>query len=1024
MCRLRDCSVCECPDSEFPEIFKKPLSQYNPVCQEGKPQATVDRTVDTRAIRGGWTVTDNPWTSDDETDNEQFDPMGDGDGSVEVPVYYGDEDPAMWISWVEDYFTDHGFTEETKISFAYGFMEGVALLWFQESHVAFTSWNEIKIGLLQRFSKGKESVVADLTQSDEFDSKMSRWTSCLDKLEKYLLETEECLEKPSGEEKEKTAAAEVVVCQRVAEKEDLLDNIFQKEQMGVQKEPDIEKSEHVHQVFDQMPMERKVNTKKKKKKRWKTFSKIDGSESGFKLKGDTGFVELLTKRIEEHMNFYLPQVLEEHRNHREQAAKPNHVYQVFEELSQRGKKTTTKRIRKKFTKAKGFKYKAGIVKLGTSRIQMKNIHDRPDTTILVYAGKNYHLLSASQVFNKRLRGDNRLTRKKKKKPWKNHSNNYNPHGVAEGCVKSEGVMLKIVAKWWNCGLLKDSVEMGNKKTCVKMKMHHRTFNKRLLWQGYHAQQKKNMMKMEYASKGITHYLYVHQWVYEKLSLRYLTVLKKLANWRKHKFKQKRNKHEKKNKERFSRNQVVLTLNFILKFKYYEKRVQEWCKKESWKGEHVEVERKIDYTKPHRVKCKTVKLDWTKLIWLRRLNMFIRERMETVRGSQSLDMTYMTVGEMTDIIGLISWVVAYLEEHDKQMHQVILDVLKVGIRTAMEMMSWSSRKRHKFRHKRKSKLLWELMTVDKKHSMTSGKRVKFKKKYRNTWVLRTYTKEETPLGKGLMETTYFKRTWALSLGKEFAIATTRHAVCIDVNKWIQLSVLGIEELFSAGLKALDGRQGVSLEIVPLVLSAGFMGGDDSSLEIVAAMEVSANRSIQFHLPTILQVDGFAYTTASGRANEFQIVLKISVAVVSGKIEVKLMERGFLVVYLNKVAEREKEKNGMAWKIRYLEQKPWEIEMVFQLDDVTAKQIIMLPSSVSSFAENISHDEIEDMLTCETLIQARDVMLAQLKENLQVRSELNLDLEARDNLKTGHEELLLKREVMPYFECPGKLKEGVG
>lgn len=68
MCRLRDCSVCECPESEFPEPFKKPLSQYNPVCQEGKPQAAVDRTVDTRAF-SVWTVTDNPWTSEDETDN-------------------------------------------------------------------------------------------------------------------------------------------------------------------------------------------------------------------------------------------------------------------------------------------------------------------------------------------------------------------------------------------------------------------------------------------------------------------------------------------------------------------------------------------------------------------------------------------------------------------------------------------------------------------------------------------------------------------------------------------------------------------------------------------------------------------------------------------------------------------------------------------------------------------------------------------------------------------------------------------
>ena len=72
MCRLRDCSVCECPESEFPESFKKPyhhgLPSDNFMCQEGKPQATVDRTLDSKAFRG-WTETDNPWTYDDETDN-------------------------------------------------------------------------------------------------------------------------------------------------------------------------------------------------------------------------------------------------------------------------------------------------------------------------------------------------------------------------------------------------------------------------------------------------------------------------------------------------------------------------------------------------------------------------------------------------------------------------------------------------------------------------------------------------------------------------------------------------------------------------------------------------------------------------------------------------------------------------------------------------------------------------------------------------------------------------------------------
>ena len=72
MCRLCDCSVCECPENEFPEPFRKPLNQGLPsdnlVCQEGNPQSTVDRTLDSRAFRG-WIETNNPWTNDDETDN-------------------------------------------------------------------------------------------------------------------------------------------------------------------------------------------------------------------------------------------------------------------------------------------------------------------------------------------------------------------------------------------------------------------------------------------------------------------------------------------------------------------------------------------------------------------------------------------------------------------------------------------------------------------------------------------------------------------------------------------------------------------------------------------------------------------------------------------------------------------------------------------------------------------------------------------------------------------------------------------
>ncbi|CAM8987985.1 unnamed protein product [Rhodiola kirilowii] len=72
MCRLRDCSVCECPENEFPEPFRKPFhSSEDLICQEGKPEAAVDRTIDAKAFRG-WVEVDNPWTNDDETDNAEM----------------------------------------------------------------------------------------------------------------------------------------------------------------------------------------------------------------------------------------------------------------------------------------------------------------------------------------------------------------------------------------------------------------------------------------------------------------------------------------------------------------------------------------------------------------------------------------------------------------------------------------------------------------------------------------------------------------------------------------------------------------------------------------------------------------------------------------------------------------------------------------------------------------------------------------------------------------------------------------
>ncbi|XP_047261529.1 endoplasmic reticulum oxidoreductin-1-like [Capsicum annuum] len=72
MCKLRDCSVCECSENEFPESFRRlPLPADDLKCQEGKPEAAVDRTLDSKVFRG-WIEVDNPWTNDDETDNGEM----------------------------------------------------------------------------------------------------------------------------------------------------------------------------------------------------------------------------------------------------------------------------------------------------------------------------------------------------------------------------------------------------------------------------------------------------------------------------------------------------------------------------------------------------------------------------------------------------------------------------------------------------------------------------------------------------------------------------------------------------------------------------------------------------------------------------------------------------------------------------------------------------------------------------------------------------------------------------------------
>eukprot|EP00850_Spirogloea_muscicola_P021849 SM000265S09770 [mRNA] locus=s265:67573:70810:+ [translate_table: standard] len=73
MCHLRDCSVCECPEGDFPEPLRGlgPAASLRPAtdvaCQEGNRHAAVDRTLDAAAFHS-WREVDNPWTAEDEAD--------------------------------------------------------------------------------------------------------------------------------------------------------------------------------------------------------------------------------------------------------------------------------------------------------------------------------------------------------------------------------------------------------------------------------------------------------------------------------------------------------------------------------------------------------------------------------------------------------------------------------------------------------------------------------------------------------------------------------------------------------------------------------------------------------------------------------------------------------------------------------------------------------------------------------------------------------------------------------------------
>eukprot|EP00253_Pinus_taeda_P010343 PITA_10343 len=102
--------VCECPAHEFPKSFKRPniqLSSDDPICQEGKPQATVDHTLDSKAFTG-WMEIDNPWTYDDETDNSEMTYVNLQLNPERYTGYIGPSSRRIWDSIYKEHCLKHG----------------------------------------------------------------------------------------------------------------------------------------------------------------------------------------------------------------------------------------------------------------------------------------------------------------------------------------------------------------------------------------------------------------------------------------------------------------------------------------------------------------------------------------------------------------------------------------------------------------------------------------------------------------------------------------------------------------------------------------------------------------------------------------------------------------------------------------------------------------------------------------------------------------------------------------------------
>ncbi|CDY47103.1 BnaC03g64250D [Brassica napus] len=85
-------------------------------------------------------------------------------------MFYG-EDPERWVEWIDALVAAHKFTVFKTRKFMYGFIEGHALSWYGDeiSRYGFSSWDDLKVRLLNRFSTSAKQEKEQLEQSRLLD---------------------------------------------------------------------------------------------------------------------------------------------------------------------------------------------------------------------------------------------------------------------------------------------------------------------------------------------------------------------------------------------------------------------------------------------------------------------------------------------------------------------------------------------------------------------------------------------------------------------------------------------------------------------------------------------------------------------------------------------------------------------------------------------------------------------------------------------------------------------------------------